>query len=276
MNKLDQLIKMAIEEDVGSGDITAQATVPLSLQAVGRFRAKQELTLAGIDTAHRVFQAIDPNVKWQAMADDGNLCKEGCVLAVVEGRARSLLAAERIALNFLMRLCGIATLARRFAEAVKGTDAVILDTRKTAPGFRELEKHAARMGGCQNHRMGLFDCFLIKGNHIAAAGSICNALNLAIGARKPDQKVEVETRTQDDVREALRCNADIIMLDNMTVDQVREAVKLVDKKARIEVSGNVTLANVRAYAETGVDFISVGAITHSAPAADINMTIEIV
>ncbi len=267
---------MAIEEDVGSGDITAQATVPASLEAAGHISAKQTLVLAGLDTARRVFEAIDSNVTWQAHASDGDLCKGGNVLATVEGSAHSLLAAERIALNFLMRLCGIATLARKFADAVAGTNTIVLDTRKTAPGYREIEKHAAKMGGCQNHRMGLYDRFLIKNNHIAAAGSICNAVKLAINARKPDQKIEIETCTLDQVKEALDCKADIVMLDNMTVHQMREAVKLASGRAKLEVSGNVTLANVRAYAETGVDFISVGAITHSAPAADINMQIEII
>ncbi len=275
MNKLDQLIQMAIEEDVGSGDITARATVPLSLDAIGRIRAKQTLTLAGIDTARRVFEAIDPDVKWQAKANDGDLCKPGAVLAVIEGRAQSLLAAERIALNFLIHLCGIATLAKKFADTVAGTGVIVLDTRKTTPGYRELEKHAAKMGKCQNHRMGLYDCFLIKSNHITAAGSICNAVKLALSARKSDHKIEIETRTLDQVKEALDCGVDIVMLDNMRIDQVREAVKLVNKRARIEISGNITLENIRAYAETGADFISVGAITHSAPAADINMQIEI-
>ncbi len=276
MRKLDQLIRMAIEEDLGSGDITAQATVPADLDAIGRVRAKQDLVVAGMDTARRVFQTIDPDVKWQACHADGEVCREGTILATVEGKARSLLAGERCALNFLIHLCGIATLARKFADAVSGTNAIVLDTRKTAPGYRELEKHAAKMGGCANHRMGLYDAFLIKDNHITAAGSVKEALASALTQRKPGQKIEIEARTMEEVREAADGGSDIIMLDNIPLEEVHEAVRLVGDRAKIEISGNVTIANVRAYAETGVDFISVGAITHSAPAADVNMQIEIV
>lgn len=276
MNKLDQLIQMAIEEDLGTGDITARATVPEGLEAAAHIRAKQDLVVAGQETARRVFKAIDPQTKWQGKRNDGDAVKKGEILATVEGKARSLLAGERIALNFLMRLCGIATLARKFSEAVAGTGAIVLDTRKTAPGYRELEKHAAKMGGCVNHRMGLYDSFLIKNNHIVAAGSVEKALELALRERKEGQKVEIEVRTIDQVREAAAGGADIVMLDNMSLEEIRDSVHAIGGRAKVEVSGNVTLANVRAYAEAGADFISVGAITHSAPAADVNMGIEIV
>jgi nicotinate-nucleotide pyrophosphorylase (carboxylating) len=274
MDNLDLIIKMAVAEDVGSGDITSQATIPQGLSAHAELCAKQELIVSGLEAARRVFAAIDSSVSWQTVLREGDRCETGDVIAVLEGPARSLLAGERIALNFLQHLSGIATLSRRFADAIAGTSAKILDTRKTLPGWRSLEKDAVRAGGCTNHRTGLYDHYLIKNNHITAAGSVTSALAHAKSARKADQKIEIETRALDEVKEALAGGADIIMLDNMSVDQVREAVMFVSRRAALEVSGNISLDNVRAYAETGADFISVGAITHSAPAADINMLIR--
>jgi nicotinate-nucleotide pyrophosphorylase (carboxylating) len=274
MDNIDELIRMALDEDIGTGDITAQATIPEGIRAKARINAKGYLVLAGMEVAQKVFAAVDPNIKWIALKSDGDYCKAGDVLATLEGDARALLTAERTALNFLQRLSGIAEMARRFSDAISGTKAKILDTRKTTPGFRALEKHAVKMGGGKNHRMGLFDHFLIKNNHIAVTGSVTAALEAALRVRKPDQKIEVEAHKIDEVRDALTGGADIIMLDNMSVDQVRIAVEFVSGRVELEVSGNITLDTVRSYAETGVDYISAGVITHSAPAADINMRVE--
>ncbi len=273
MDHLDILIKLAIEEDVGEGDITSLATIPANLRAKAEIRAKQDLIISGLEAARRVFAAIDRSVSWKTVLREGDRCNKGDVIALLEGSARSLLEGERTSLNFLQHLSGIATQARLYADAVKGTNAKVLDTRKTIPCFRSLEKQAVKSSGCENHRMGLYDHFLIKNNHITAAGSITTALERAKAARKTGQKIEIETRTIDDVKEALAGGADVIMLDNMSVDQVRDEVAVVKGKALLEVSGNINLENIRAYAETGVDFISVGAITHSAPAADIHMLI---
>jgi nicotinate-nucleotide pyrophosphorylase (carboxylating) len=276
MNNIDQLISIALEEDIGAGDITSIATIPEAMCARGAIRAKEALTLAGMDVARRVFAAIDPAISWDAKHADGDRCPSGELLVLVEGKARALLAGERTALNFLQRLSGVATLARRFATLIEGTKAKILDTRKTTPGWRLLEKAAVKAGGCENHRVGLYEHFLIKNNHVAVAGSIRTAVKRAHATRKPNQKIEIEARTLAEVRDAAAAGVDISMLDNMTVPLVREALGIVAGRAKIEVSGNITLDNVRAYAETGVDFISVGALTHSAPAADIHMLIEIV
>ena len=266
---------MALEEDIGTGDITAEATIPEKTRAAATIRAKDDLVLAGIEVAEKVFKAVDPKIKWKVLRKDGTRCKSGDGVAELEGDARSLLAGERTALNFLQRLCGIATMAKRYSDAIDGTKAKILDTRKTTPGYRALEKHAARMGGGQNHRMGLYDHFLIKNNHIAVAGSVKAALESAKESRKEGQEIEIETRRMEEVRDALEGGADIIMLDNMSVDQVRLAVEYVEGRAKLEVSGGITLERAREYAETGVDYISAGTITHSAPAADLNMTMEI-
>jgi nicotinate-nucleotide pyrophosphorylase (carboxylating) len=275
MDNLDQLIKMALEEDIGPGDITAEATIPEGTRARATINAKMDLVLAGTDVAEKVFKAADPEIKWKAVAKDGDLLKPGDEIAHLEGNARSLLAGERTALNFLQHLSGVATMARRFSDAIDGTKAKILDTRKTTPGFRALEKHAVRMGGGENHRMGLYDHYLIKNNHIAVAGSVKAALESAKKARHKDQEIEIETRTMVEVRDALEGSADIIMLDNMSVDQVQIIVEYVEGRKKLEVSGGITPETARGYAETGVDYISAGSITHSAPAADINMTMEI-
>ena len=272
---IKKLVDLALAEDVGEGDITTLATVHETSHAVGRITAKQPLIVAGLEAARQVFATVDPHVSWETEREDGFRCKSGDVLAMVKGKTRSLLVAERTALNFLQRLSGIATLTRQFVDAVEGTKTMIMDTRKTTPGYRALEKHAVRMGGGTSHRMGLYDQFLIKNNHIAAAGSISAALKQAHKEQRKSQLIEVEVRKLDEVKEALKGSAQIIMLDNMSVDQVTEAVKLVKGQAKLEVSGNINLENVRKYAATGVDFISVGAITHSAPAADIHMPITV-
>jgi len=276
MDNLDQLIKMALEEDIGPGDITAEATIPEGTRAKATINAKKELVLAGLEVAEKVFKAVDPGIKWKGLAKDGAFLRPGDAIAELAGDARSLLAGERTALNFLQHLSGVATMARRFSDAIDGTKARILDTRKTTPGFRALEKHAVRMGGGENHRMGLFDHYLIKNNHIAVAGSVKAALESAKRARRKDQEIEIETRRMEEVRDALEGSADIIMLDNMSVDQVQIIVEYVDGRKKLEVSGGITPERAREYAETGVDYISAGSITHSAPAADINMTMEMV
>lgn len=275
MDNLDQLIKMALEEDIGPGDITAQATIPEGVKAKAKISARQDLVLAGIEVAEKVFAAVNPRIEWRALEEDGARLRPGDVIAELKGDARSLLAGERTALNFLQHLSGIATMAKRFSDAIDGTKAKILDTRKTMPGFRAIEKHAVRMGGGQNHRMGLFDHYLIKNNHIAVTGSVKAALEGAKKARKKDQEIEIETRKMEEVRDALEGSADIILLDNMSVDQVKLIVEYVQGRKKLEVSGGITLDKARTYAETGVDYISAGSITHSAPAVDLNMTMEI-
>lgn len=269
------LIEMALSEDIGTGDITSEAILAEELHAIGRIAAKQELILAGIDIARRTFEYVDPDMHWDPKHKDGSHCKPGEVLAIVQGKARNILMAERTALNFLQHMSGIATEAQKYVDAVAGTNVMVLDTRKTTPGHRSLEKYAAKMGGITNHRIGLYDHFLIKNNHLTVAGSVSQALEMVKKARQPGQLLEVEARILNDVEAAAAGGADTILLDNMAVDDVRKAVKLVKGRSKLEVSGNITLDNIRAYAETGIDFISVGAITHSAPAADINMLVMI-
>jgi len=275
MDHISELIKLALDEDIGEDDITSDAIVDAGLSATARIVAKERLVVAGLDIARRVFTTVDPGIVWDQKHEDGEHCEAKKVLAVAKGPARSLLKAERTAINFLQHLSGIATTTGTFVKTVAHTKVKILDTRKTTPGMRALEKHAVLMGDGVNHRMGLYDRYLIKNNHIAIAGSIREALNRCKQKRKPGVLLEVETQTLDDVREALECGADIIMLDNMQIADVRESIKIVNGKAKLEVSGNITLENITHYAATGIDFISVGAITHSAPAADIHMIMEL-
>ena len=229
------------------------------------------MVLSGMDVAKRVFELLDSDIQWDEQHTDGERCEIGDVLAIVQGPALTLLQGERTAINFLQHLSGIATTAARFVEELHDMKTKILDTRKTTPGMRMLEKHAVKMGGGTNHRMGLYDHFLIKNNHIAVAGSISHAVQEAISAKKPGQLIEVEARTHKDVETALKEGADIILLDNMSVQDTKKAVAYVKGRAKLEASGNITLDNIHSYASTGVDFVSVGAITHSSPAADINM-----
>lgn len=274
MDHIDALIGLALEEDIGHGDITSKAIVPAGQRSTARIIAKQDLVLSGMDVAGHVFKRIDRRVSWKSLQKDGSACRAGDEIAVVRGPTRALLAGERTALNFLQHLSGIATLTRKYVDVLSGSGIRILDTRKTTPGFRTLEKHAVKMGGGMNHRIGLFDHFLIKNNHIAAVGSITSAVALAKKRRRRGQWIEVEARTLDDVREALSAGAGIIMLDNMPIDMIRKAVRIIGDRAKTEISGNVTLKTLPRYKDTGVDFISAGAITHSAPAADIHMLIE--
>ncbi len=273
MEQIKKLIEHALAEDIGPGDITTEAIIPETSTSSAVMLAKQELVLAGLDVSREVFLLLDPRIQFTAYAKDGARIHAGTEIARLSGNTRALLMGERVALNLLQHMSGIATLTARYVEKIKGTKAVVLDTRKTLPGLRQLEKYAVRMGGGKNHRMGLYDMILIKDNHIKAAGTITKAAERA-REKAGKLKIEVETKTLEDVREALAAKADIIMLDNMQIDTMQEAVKAVNGRALVEASGNVTLELIRPIAETGVDFISSGSLTHSAPAADISMKIK--
>lgn len=271
MFDIQEIIRRALEEDLGPGDITTEATVAGDRLGTAEFLAKEDFVLAGLEIARETFFQVDPEVRFSAHAKDGDLKKKGDVFARLEGPARSLLQGERVALNFLQRLSGIATQTRRFVETLQGTSAEVVDTRKTTPGLRVLEKYAVRVGGGRNHRFNLADGILIKENHILAAGGISTAVSSARKAAPHTHKVEIETQTLAEVREALEAGADIILLDNMSLEMVREAVKEINGRVLVEVSGGVTLETVRALAEAEVDFISVGALTHSSRAVDISL-----
>ena len=281
---LDQVydcVANAIDEDLGRGDITSRAVIRIGSRARGSFIARQDLVLAGLEVAEAVFTSFDPHLQIESMAGDGDDLQAGQVFARVIGDSQTLLAAERVALNFLQRLSGIATLTRRYVEAVADTGVRIVDTRKTTPGLRFLEKYAVTVGGGANHRFGLDDGVLIKDNHLALAGGVTAAVRAARQSCGHLHKIEVEVSSLDQVREALAAHADILLLDNMSPDIVREAVALVrhagptgSSTPLIEASGGITLANVRSYAEGGVDLISIGALTHSAPAVDISFKIK--
>ena len=266
----DQYIKYALEEDIGTGDVTTDTIVPAGATLRGRIVAKQEGVVAGLDVAKQVFLTLNEHVTFVAKTKDGSKVTRRDVLADLEGPARALLTAERVALNFLGRMSGIATLTRKFVDAVAGTNAVILDTRKTAPGLRLTDKLAVRLGGGENHRTGLFDMVLIKDNHIDFAGSITQAVE-RVRASGTKLEIEVETRTLDEVREALALGVERILLDNMTSETMREAVAICEGRAKLEASGNVTLDNVLEVAGTGVDYISVGALTHSPVVFDVSL-----
>lgn len=272
---MDQLIDLALAEDLPAGDITTEAVVPAGEQARAVFLAKQNGVLAGIEVAARVFIRLDPEVEFRKKLEDGQEFEPGQLLAEVSGRAASLLQAERTALNFLQRLSGIASLTRSFVNEIRGTRARILDTRKTTPGWRALEKYAVRMGGGCNHRMSLSEMVLIKDNHIRIAGGISPALKKArehLQVRNlGGVKIEVEATSLDEVREALENRADWIMLDNMSLEEIKAAVSLVAGRVPLEVSGQVNLETVRNLAMTGVDYISVGALTHSFRSADVSL-----
>lgn len=268
---LRRIIETALYEDIGSGDITTQATVAPDLVSQAELVAKEDFILAGIDVAAEVFRFLDPAVAFERLIEDGRQVQKGEVLAWIKGPASALLQGERVALNLLQRMSGIATLTSRFVQEVAGAKAVVVDTRKTMPGLRVLDKYAVRAGGGTNHRTSLYDGVLIKENHIAAAGGITVAIERARARAPHTMKVEVETTSIQEVGEALQAGADIVLLDNMTLDQLREAVALIDGRAKAEASGGVNLETVGEIAETGVDLISVGALTHSAKAVDISM-----
>jgi nicotinate-nucleotide pyrophosphorylase (carboxylating) len=265
-------LKHAIEEDIGHGDITTSLLVPETNEASALYVAKGHFVLAGMPFAEEVFHIIDPAVSFKVFYHEGAKVMRGDVLGEVSGKARVLLAGERVSLNILQRLSGIASLTSQFVDAVQGTKAKIVDTRKTTPCQRFMEKYAVRMGGGMNHRFGLFDGILIKDNHIEEVGGISEAVTLAKAGHHL-ARIEVEVENLKELQEAIEAGADIVMLDNMSVQDMTEAVKLADGRVTVEASGNVGLANVREIAETGVDLISVGAITHSVVAADISMKI---
>jgi nicotinate-nucleotide pyrophosphorylase (carboxylating) len=271
--QIERLIRDALDEDIGAGDLATMATIAAELQGTGLFRAKKDGVVAGLVLLPRIFYFIDHQVAVRLLTNDGASVSQGTVVAEAVGPVRALLLAERTALNFLQRLSGTATLTRKYVDAIKDFPCKVLDTRKTTPGLRTLEKYAVRLGGGMNHRIGLYDAALVKDNHIEATGSIADAVK-AVRRHAPFMaKVEVETSNMKQVQEAIDAAADVIMLDNMTIAQMTEAVKLVNKRAWVEASGGITLETIRQVAATGVDFISSGALTHSAPVVDFNMKI---
>jgi len=266
------LIRRALAEDIGTGDVTTELTVPADRRASGAFYAREPLIVAGIELMQTVYDLAGGGVTVEVLAPSGTVAEKGACLARARGEARRLLTCERTALNLLQRLSGVATMARRFTSAIEGTPCRVLDTRKTTPGMRVLEKLAAACGGVTNHRMGLYDAVLIKNNHIAAAGGVRAALDAVRGTALP---VEIEVRTIEELDEALACGAQRLLLDNLTPDEAREWIRRIDGRASVELSGGITLENVREYALAGAQFISSGAITHSARAVDIHFRLEL-
>lgn len=273
--QVNGIIDLALAEDIGTGDVTTLATIPQDAAAHGRFVAKEDMILCGVALAEYIYHRVDATVAFTAHFADGDAVKKGDVIAEVSGNAQSLLTGERTALNFMQRLTGIATRTHEAVEKVAGTGARITDTRKTTPGMRVLEKYAVRVGGGSNHRIGLFDGVLIKDNHIAAAHGITSAVNAARSVIPHTLKIEVEVENEAQLAEALEAGADIIMLDNMTNEQMAKCVKIVDGRALVEASGNMGDKDLKAVADTGVDIISIGALTHTVRAADISLKFDI-
>lgn len=268
---VDEIIKNALHEDIGWGDVTAASTIPADTQIQGRFMAKEETVVCGIEVARRVFFLLDPAVRMEIDIPEGKTASRGDVIARVSGNARSILTGERVALNFLQRMSGIAARTRSCVEQVKGTRAIITDTRKTTPGLRVLEKYAVRTGGGGNHRYNLADGVLIKDNHIKAAGGVRKAVEAARGNIPHTMKIEVEVENFEMIEEALSCNVEIIMLDNMSVSDMEKAVKLIGGRALVEASGNMGDKDLKEVASAGVDIISIGALTHTIRSADISL-----
>ena len=267
---LERAVHAALAEDIGAGDVTTEATVPADAVGTAELLVKEPGVVCGLRAAESTFRALDPDIRFQAIASDGDVIDEPpAVVARVTGSERAILTGERVALNFVGRLSGIATLTRRYVTAVEGTGAAVLDTRKTTPGLRALERHAVAAGGGRNHRFGLDDAVLVKDNHLRAAGSVTDAVRLVRAAS--DLPIEVECETLTQVAEALEAGVDAILLDNMTLAELREAVALTAGRVRLEASGGVSLDTIRAIAETGVDEISVGALTHSARSLDVSL-----
>ncbi len=272
--RVDKLIAMALEEDIGSGDITTAGILTGREKGGAKAVAKSEMVVAGIDVFRETFLLLDGHITFTAHVEDGERIRPGAIMGELQGTLLSILMAERVALNFLQRMCGIATLTSRLVEAVAGTGVKILHTRKTVPGLRALDTYAVRVAGGYSHRAGLFDGVLLKENHIVAAGGIAEAVFHARRRMPHTVKVEVETENLAEVEQALSAGVELIMLDNMSMEETRQAVKLVAGRALLEASGNVTLANIREIAATGVHYISVGALTHSVTAADISLRVE--
>jgi len=270
---INKIISLAIEEDVESGDITTNALVPDSTKAVAELTAKADGVISGLEVAGMVFEKFDDHIKWTPLVSEGDQVSKGDKIARVEGSYRALLTGERTALNILQRMSGIATATSLYVKELAGTKTQLLDTRKTAPGMRILDKMAVKAGGGTNHRMGLYDMALIKDNHIKIAGGITNAVVQVRASAFPGMKIEVEVSNLEETREAIDAGADIIMLDNMSTSQMAEAVRLINNRAATEASGNMSISRLSEVATTGVDFISVGALTHSVTALDISMNI---
>jgi nicotinate-nucleotide pyrophosphorylase (carboxylating) len=268
------LVERALAEDLGSGDVTSNACLPASLEVEAEIEARAPLVVCGLEVAAACFAAVDPALAFSPLRQDGEHVAAGTALARIRGNARALFAGERIALNFLGRLCGIATLVRSYVEAVAGTRARILDTRKTLPGWRALDKYAVAVGGGTNHRFGLYDAVLIKDNHIAAAGGVGAAVKAARASAAPHLAIQCEVESLEQADEALQAGAQLLLLDNRTPAELRAFVARFGERAPLEASGGIHLANVRAVAETGVHRISIGALTHSAPAADVALEVR--
>ncbi len=271
---LRAMVQRVLDEDLGQGDVTTRVTIPSNTQAQGTFNSKQKLVIAGLPVARLVLNLLDPTLEWRNGCEDGTEVEPGTALASVSGSAASLLAGERVALNYLQHLSGIATYARLLKSQIAGTHAEFLDTRKTTPGLRALQKYAVRMGGGRNHRLRLDDGILIKGNHLRLTGDLAVAVERARQQRPTGFQVEVEVTSLDELNQAIQAGADGVLLDNMTPAEVKRCVESAGGRLRLEVSGGINAGNIRAYAGTGVDFISVGAVTHSAPAVDINFRIK--
>lgn len=271
---IDRLIDLAIEEDIATGDVTTDSIIPAHSKAVAEMKMKADGVISGLEIAKRVYERFEKDIVWEAKVKDGDAVKKGDIILRMEASYRCLLLGERLSLNILQRMSGIATETAKYVKELAGTHTQLLDTRKTAPGLRVLDKLAVKQGGGTNHRMGLYDMVMIKDNHIKVAGSITNAVNAVRKNVPADIKIEVETTNLDEVREALATQADIIMLDNMNNQDMAEAVKIINGKAKTEASGNMSIPRLKEVAATGVDYISVGALTHSVTALDISMNIK--
>lgn len=271
LKTIDLLIETGLKEDVNTGDLTTDLLIPASIESTAILIAKDNGIIAGLKVAEAVFRKLDPTIEFIANFSDGDHIRKGDLICTIKGAYRALLTGERLALNFLQRMSGIATETAKYVDAVKGFKTEILDTRKTVPGLRLLDKYAVKAGGGTNHRMGLYDMVMIKDNHISVAGGITKAIQAIRPFIQNQIKIEVETTSLDEVNEAMQAGADIIMLDNMDIETMRKAVRIINGKAKVEASGNMTLERVREVASTGVDFISIGALTHSPSALDISL-----
>jgi nicotinate-nucleotide pyrophosphorylase (carboxylating) len=268
------IIRRALDEDIGDGDVTTLCTIPAEMRQTGRFIAKQAGVVAGLEVARLTFTLLDETIQFTPYINEGQAVEAGTIIATISGPARGILSGERVALNLLQRMSGIASLTRRFVAAVAGSPAIILDTRKTAPGLRLLDKWAVRLGGGQNHRMGLYDMVLIKDNHIAAVGSVTQAVACARAGDERRRPIEVEVKNLIELQETLSLQVDRILLDNMSLPEMHQAVEIANGQTPLEASGNVSLETVGQIAATGVDYISVGALTHSVKAMDISLLFE--